>query len=72
MVNPLSDSVKGEALKDNLFSDVIPLAIEGIQWLESSQLLKEMIIGIDGSCANVTVIGPLEYAIHKHWLGKRE
>lgn len=31
-----------------------------------------MIIGLNGICANMTTIKPLEYAIYKYWLGKHE
>ena len=72
LINPISDSIKIESFKDNLFSDVIPLAMNGMQWLESSRLYKELIIGENGKCAFMTTIHPLEYAIYKNWLSKRE
>jgi len=72
LINPVSDSIKLEHFKDNLFSDVIPLAMNGMQWLESSRLHKELIIGENGRCAFMTTIHPLEYAIYKNWLSKRE
>ena len=72
LINPLSDSVKQESFKDNLFADVIPLAIKGMQWLENSRLFKEFIIGDNGKCAFITTIHPLEYAIYKNWLAAEE
>jgi len=72
LINPVSDSVKQESYKDNLFSDVIPLAMGGMQWLENSRLFKEMIIAENGKCANITTIHPLEFAIYKQWLSKKE
>lgn len=71
-INPLSNSVKQESFKDNLFSDVIPLSMNGMQWLENSRLFKELIIGDNGKCAFITTVHPLEYAIYKYWLSKEE
>ncbi len=72
LINPISDSVKQESFRDNLFADVIPLSMNGMQWLENSRLLKETIVGENGKCANISTIHPLEYAIYKNWLSKQE
>jgi len=72
LINPVSASVKQESYKDNLFSDVIPLAMDGMQWLENSRLFKETIISENGKCANITTVHPLEFAIYKQWLSKQE
>jgi hypothetical protein len=72
LINPVSDSIKQESFKDNLFSDVVPLAMNGMQWLENSRLYKELIIAENGKCAIVTTVHPLEYAIYKNWLSKQE
>ena len=69
---PVKDSVQENVEKRNFFSDVTPLAMEGIQWIENARLFKETIIGTNGRSANVTSIHPLEYAIYKNWLGQRE
>lgn len=58
--------------QNDFFSDVTPLAMEGLQWIENARLFKETIIGLDGKSANITTIHPLEYAIYKNWLGQRE
>ena len=72
LINPVSDSVTQENYRDNLFADVIPLAMSGMHWLENSRLFKETIIGTDGKSANITTIHPLEFAIYKLWLSKQE
>ena len=72
LINPVSKSVRQESYKDNLFSDVIPLAMDGMQWLENSRLFKEMIVAENGKCANITTVHPLEFAIYKQWLSQRE
>jgi len=72
LINPMSDSVKQESFKDNLFEDVMPLAMKGMQWLENSRLFKELIIGENGKCAFITTVHPLEYAIYKNWLSAQE
>ena len=72
LINPFSDSIKQESFKDNLFSDVMPLAMKGMQWLENSRLFKELIVGDNGKCAFMTTVHPLEYAIYKHWLSEQE
>ena len=72
LINPVSNSIKQENYKDNLFSDVIPLAMDGMQWLENSRLFKETIISENGKCANITTVHPLEFAIYKQWLSKQE
>ncbi len=71
-INPMSDSVKQESFRDNLFSDVMPLAMKGMQWLENSRLFKELIIAENGKCAFITTVHPLEYAIYKNWLSSQE
>lgn len=71
-INPLSDSVRQESFKNNLFGDVVPLAMNGMQWLQNSRLRKELIIGENGRCAFITTIHPLEFAIYKNWLSKQE
>ncbi|MEA1920769.1 MAG: GSU2403 family nucleotidyltransferase fold protein [Campylobacterota bacterium] len=72
LINPTSDTVRHKSLKDNVFFDLIPLAMSGIQWLENSRLFKECLIGENGKCAIITTVHPLEYAVYKNWLGKRE
>ncbi len=72
LINPVSDSISFPMLKDNFFSDLTPLEMSGIHWLENSRLFKETIIATDGKSANITTIHPLEYAIYKNWLGKKE
>ena len=72
LINPMSDSFTQESYKDNPFADVIPLAMNGMHWLENSQLFKETVIGEDGRSANITTIHPLEFAIYKAWLSKQE
>jgi len=59
-------------LTNDTFSGVINLEINGIKWLNSSKLHKQMLIGLNGKCAFVTTIDPLEYAVYKKWLGKHE
>ena len=72
LINPMSHSVKQESFKDNLFEDVMPLAMQGMQWLENSRLFKELIIADNGKCAFITTIHPVEYAIYKNWLSAQE
>jgi len=71
MIVPSRMPTEGSA-KNDILSDVIPLALDGLQWLENARLFTEMIIGLDGRSANITTIHPLEYAIYKNWLGQRE
>lgn len=61
-----------KSTQNDFFSDVTPLAMEGLQWIENARLFKETIIGLDGRSANITTIHPLEYSIYKNWLGQRE
>lgn len=72
LINPMSDSIKQESFRDNLFEDIMPLAMKGMQWLENSRLFKELIIGENGKCAFITTVHPLEYAIYKNWLSAQE
>ena len=59
-------STKGA--NNKLFKDVLPLEMEGMQWLENARLFKATVIGINGKTANITTIHPLEFAIYKNWL----
>lgn len=61
-----------KSTQNDFFCDVMPLAMEGLQWIENARLFKETIIGLDGRSANMSTIHPLEYAIYKNWLGQRE
>ena len=72
LIIPTKDTAQNNLEKRNLFLDVTPLAMEGIQWIENARLFKETIIGTNGRAANVTTIHPLEYAVYKNWLGQRE
>jgi len=66
-----ADSSQTKA-QNAFFADVMPLDMKGMQWIENARLFKETIVGLDGRSANLTTIHPLEYAIYKNWLGKRE
>jgi hypothetical protein len=71
LITPTKETINNEVNR-SFFSDVLPLAIDGIQWLENARLFTETVIGENGKPANITTIHPLEYAIYKNWLGKRE
>jgi hypothetical protein len=71
-ITPTKESRDDNEVDGSFFSDVVSLAMDGIQWLENARLFTETVIGEDGKSANITTIHPLEYAIYKHWLGKRE
>jgi hypothetical protein len=71
LIVPSVGKIEKSAQRDFL-SDVIPLSMDGLQWIENARLFKETIIGLDGKSANITTIHPLEYAIYKNWLGQRE
>ena len=68
IITPISK----KQLNNDTFSGVINLEINGTKWLESSKLLKQMVIAQNGKCAFISVVQPLEYAIYKNWLGKHE
>ena len=68
IITPMSN----KEVKQDEFSGVLNLEIDGIKWLRSSELYKVMVIGDNGICANMTTIKPLEYAVYKYWLGKHE
>ena len=72
LINPVSNSISYPSFKENLFSDLLSLEIKGMHWLENSRLFKETIIATNGQSVNITTVHPLEYAIYKNWLGKRE
>jgi hypothetical protein len=72
LIIPANGTVDSITEKESFFSDVTPLAMEGMQWIENARLFKETIIGTNGKSANITTIHPLEYAIYKNWLGQRE
>ncbi len=72
LIIPSKDTIKSRVESEVFFSDVTPLVMEGIQWIENARLFKETIVGTDGKSANITTIYPLEYAIYKNWLGQRE
>jgi hypothetical protein len=71
LITPLSKS-PSERKHNDLFPDVLPLDMKGLQWIENARLFQETIIGLDGRTANITTIHPLEFAIYKNWLGQRE
>lgn len=72
LICPGSDLPVSDSSKDMLFTDVIPLAMDGMHWLENSRLFRETVIAENGKSADITTVHPLEYAIYKNWLGQRE
>ena len=48
--------------------DILDLEMQGMQWLENSRIFKSMVIGVNGKCAIISTIHPLEYAVYKNWL----
>ena len=72
LIVPTKDATHNDTEAISFFSDVTPLVMEGMQWIENARLFKETIIGTNGRSANITTIHPLEYAIYKNWLGQRE
>ncbi|PNV84577.1 MAG: hypothetical protein C0627_00290 [Sulfurimonas sp.] len=50
------------------FGGVREIILDGIKWIESSKLHKQLLIGDNGKCAFITTINPLEYAVYKKWL----
>ena len=72
IVTPTSASIKSDKQLSPLFSEILPLGMEGMQWLENSPLFKELIVAENGECAFMTTINPLEFSVHKLWLGKQE
>ena len=72
LITPTKSSLYNQEVNRSFFSDVVPLAMDGMQWLENSRLFTQSVIGEDGKSANITTVHPLEYAIYKNWLAKRE
>jgi len=72
MVVEIITPISNEEQKNDDFSGVINLEINGTKWLNSSKLHKQMIIGENGKCAFISAISPLEYAVYKKWLGEHE
>ncbi|MEA1916339.1 MAG: GSU2403 family nucleotidyltransferase fold protein [Campylobacterota bacterium] len=68
IITPISK----KELSNDSFSGVINLEIDGTKWLESSKLHKQMLVGLNGKCAFVSTINPLEYAVYKKWLAEHE
>ncbi len=68
IITPISE----EETKNDEFSGVLNLEINGIKWINSSKLHKQMIIGHNGKCAFISSISPVEYAVYKKWLGEHE
>jgi len=68
VINPISSSIN---LKSDSFTDIIPLDMEGMQWLESTRLFKSLIIGENGQVAYLQTINPLDFAIYKLWLSQK-
>lgn len=72
LITPVSNKVSSSASKDTFLADVVPLAMDGMHWLENSRLFKETVIAENGKSADITTVHPLEYAIYKNWLAQRE
>ena len=72
LITPTKSSLYNQEVNRSFFADVVPLAMDGMQWLENSRLFTQSVIGEDGKSANITTVHPLEYAIYKNWLAKRE
>ncbi|MDD3324507.1 MAG: GSU2403 family nucleotidyltransferase fold protein [Sulfurospirillaceae bacterium] len=72
LLTPSHSPLKNSHIKNNAFVDIIPLEMEGMQWLENARLFSSLVVGEDGRCAIMTTIHPLEFAIYKNWLSSRK
>ena len=54
-----------------IFPDIIPLTMHGMQWLENAPLFQSFVIGEDGKGAVISTIPALEYAVYKNWLSQQ-
>lgn len=71
IINPLSRHITTAHTRniDQGFTDIIPLEMQGMEWLESSRLLHATVIGLSGRPARITTLHPLDFCIYKNWLG---
>jgi hypothetical protein len=71
-ISPISQKMSVQTYReDPLFTDIIDLEMEGMQWLENSRIFESMVIDETGSFAIVPTIHPLEFAVYKYWLSLR-
>lgn len=68
VISPMQSRNAFQAKKDIAFTDVLELAMEGMQWLENSRIFKSLVVGENGKCAILSTIHPLEFAVYKNWL----
>jgi hypothetical protein len=52
--------------------DLAAAAIVGLQWLINTPKFEAVVIGADGRPLWMSCIDPRAFALHKHWLAKRE
>lgn len=72
LISPISQKMSFQTYrKDPLFTDIIDLEMEGMQWLENSRIFESMVIDETGAFAIIPTIHPLEFAVYKHWLSSR-
>ncbi len=55
-----------------LDDDLDPAAIEGLVWLENSPSFEQLALDERGAPVHITTVDPRAFAIHKHWVSKRE
>jgi len=69
LISPISQKMSFQSYReDPLFTDIIDLEMEGMQWLENSRIFESMVIDETGAFAIIPTIHPLEFAVYKHWL----
>lgn len=72
LINPIGQKIViPEYREDPLFTDIISLEMEGMQWLENSRIFEAMVVGDNGECSIIPTIHPLEFAVYKNWLSQQ-
>lgn len=72
LINPHIKSIRSSTFAKNPFEDILKMDINGIHWLENSRLFKSTVIGENGKIARMTTVHPVEFAIYKHWLSRKD
>lgn len=72
IINPAPKQMRMGNTNNDYFADVMPLEMEKMEWLENSRLFKATVTADNGKIAYITTLHPIDFAIYKNWLSKKD
>lgn len=72
IINPAPKQMQLTNANNDYFTDVVPLEMDKMEWLENSRLFKATVVAVSGKIASITTLHPMDFAIYKNWLSQKD